>query len=129
MLCHCLSVSRSGYYAWLVRKPSQRVQANQRLDEQIRTLFDAHHHRYGAPRITQALKANNEPCSHTRVARRMKHMGLKAMGKKKFKMTTDSEHALPIFDNVLNRDFTTTAINQKGCTDLTYVHTQEGWLY
>jgi len=88
-----------------------------------------HRQRYGSPRITRALQAQSVPCSHTRVERRMKKMGLKAVAKRKFKVTTDSAHSNPVFDNVLKRDFTTTAINQKWVGDITYVATDEGWLY
>lgn len=71
----------------------------------------------------------NQPCSRNRVARRIEILGLKAIAKRKFKVTTDSEHNKPIYDNVLNRDFNTTAINQKWCSDINYVKTNEGWLY
>lgn len=85
--------------------------------------------RYGVPRITRALNAQSIQCSHTRIERRMKFMGLKAIAKRKFKVTTDSTHNKPVFKNILNRDFTTTAINQKWMGDITYVATDEGWLY
>jgi len=88
-----------------------------------------HRQRYGSPRITRVLQEQSIPCSHTRVERRMKEMGLKAVARRKFKVTTDSAHNKPIFENILNRDFTTTAINQKWVGDITYVPTHEGWLY
>ena len=56
-------------------------------------------------------------------------MNIRAIAKKKFKVTPDSEHSLPVFKNLLNRDFTTTKINQKWCGDITYIRTEEGWLY
>lgn len=129
MLCEVLNVSRSGYYDWLKHKTGKRTQANQQLDEEINVIYLEHKKRYGAPRITEALKAKSIPCSHTRVARRMKIMDLKAIAKKKFKVTTDSEHTKPVYDNVLNRDFNTVTINQKWCGDITYLPTVEGWLY
>lgn len=129
MMCDVFKVSRSGYYDWLNHKPSKRALANKQLDEKIVMLFNEHKHRYGSPRITKALRAQNESASHTRVARRMKQMGLKAIAKKKFKVTTDSEHRLPVYKNRLNRDFTTTGINQKWAQDITYIHTKAGWLY
>lgn len=92
-------------------------------------IYIEHKKRYGAPRITKALKAKAIRCSHTRVARRMKVMELKAVARKKFKVTTDSAHAKPVYSNILNRDFSTTAINQKWCSDITYIPTAEGWLY
>jgi len=77
-----------------------------------------HRQRYGSPRITRALQAQSVRCSQTRVERRMKEMGLKAIAKRKFKVTTDSEHSNPVFENVLNRDFSTTAVNQKWVGDI-----------
>lgn len=122
-------VERSGYYAWLNREPGKRQIANKILDEQIITVFDANRKRYGAPRLAAELKDLGYSCSKNRVARRMQHLGLIAKAKKKFKATTDSSHKLPIANNILNRDFTTTAPNQKWVGDITYVWTDEGWLY
>lgn len=124
-----LSIERSGYYAWLKRKPSQRSIANKGLDKKITAAFDRHKKRYGAPRITDELQGEGEACSQNRVYRRMKKLGLRAKGKKKFKITTDSKHNLPVAENLLNRDFTTTAPNQKWVSDITYIWTDEGWLY
>ena len=91
--------------------------------------FNKHKKRYGAPRITKELKNNGINCSHTRVARRMNFMKLRAIAKKKFKVTTDSTHNKPVFDNILNRDFTTTRLDQKWAGDISYIKTNEGWLY
>lgn len=124
-----MGVSRSGYYDWLYRKPSKQTLANKSLDKQIVDVYYKHKKRYGAPRITKSLNAIGTICSRTRVARRLKHLGLAAVARKKFKVTTDSEHQNPIYENVLNRDFKTTAINQKWAGDITYIQTDEGWLY
>ena len=129
LMCQLFKVSRSGFYAYCTRPLSSRQRANEELDKKISTIFNDHKKRYGSPRITRVLKSHNEHCSHTRVARRMKEMGLVAVAKKKFKVTTDSEHHLPVYSNVLNRDFSTTSINQKWACDITYIRTQEGWLY
>ena len=129
LLCQVLGVSSSGYYDWLSRAPSKRDQENKLLDDKIRVIYMNNKQRYGSPRITRALHAQSIPCSHTRVERRMKHLGLQAIAKRKFKVTTDSEHTKPVFENILNRDFSTTAINQKWVGDITYVPTSEGWLY
>jgi putative transposase len=124
-----LSIERSGYYVWLKRKPSKRQQSNKMLDEKIVDIFKRHKSRYGSPRITGDLHDSNEICSKNRVARRMKHLGLKAKAKKKFKVTTDSKHNLPVAPNLLNRDFTAQAPNQKWCGDISYIWTDEGWMY
>ncbi|WP_423064135.1 IS3 family transposase [Candidiatus Paracoxiella cheracis] len=129
LLCDVLGVSRSGYYDWLSRPMSPREQANQQLDEKIKVIYMRNKQRYGSPRITRALQAESISCSHTRIERRMRSMGLKALAKRRFKITTDSGHNKPIFENILKRDFTTTAINQKWVSDLTYIPTREGWLY
>ena len=129
LCCELLGVSRSGYYAWSKRKPSQWTLANRRLDIKIKALFAEHDKRAGLPRITLDLCDDGELCSVSRVARRMKVLGLRALAKRKFKVTTDSEHNKPIYENILNRDFTTTAINQKWAGDITYIPTKEGWLY
>ena len=128
-MCEVFDVSRSGYYDWLVRPVSPRANANQQLDEKIIDVYHQNNKRYGSPRVTKALKAQSIPCSHTRVERRMKLLGIQAVAKRKFKITTDSEHSKPIFDNVLSRDFATTNINQKWAGDITYIPTKAGWLY
>lgn len=124
-----LAIERSGYYAWLKKVPGQRVIANTALDKKILTLFNQHKGRYGAPRLTDELRGEGEKVSKNRVARRMKALGIQAKGKKKFKATTDSKHELPVASNLLNRDFTATKPNEKWCGDITYVWTEEGWLY
>ena len=128
-LCKVMSVSSSGYYDWLQDNISAREQSNRLLDAKVSEIFMLHKQRYGSPRITRALKQQGIKCSHTRVERRMQALSLRAKHKRKFKVTTDSAHHQPVYDNVLDRDFTTTAINQKWVSDITYVATDEGWLY
>jgi len=99
------------------------------LDEKIKTIFTLHRGRYGHPRITQELGAQGETLGKNRVARRMQHLGLQAQAKKKFKVTTDSNHKLPVAENLLNRDFSATGPNQKWVGDISYIWTDEGWLY
>lgn len=97
---------------------SKRVIANAGLDNNIKYVFSEHKMRYRFHRITMALKELGSSCSRNCVARRMQIMDLKAIAKRNFKVTTDSEHTKPIYANVLNSDFNTTAINQKWCGDL-----------
>jgi len=123
------SIERSGYYAWKNRKASKQSIANEDLDKRIIIIFDDHKSRYGSPRITDELHDQGEKCGKNRVFRRMKYLGLRAKGKKKFKVTTDSKHNLPVAANLLNRDFSATAPNQKWVSDITYIWTDEGWLY
>lgn len=124
-----LEVSPSGYYQWLKGRPSKRALANIELDKNIIDIFVQNKGRYGAVRVTQELRGQGQTIGKTRVERRMKALALKALAKRKWKATTDSRHDLPVADNLLNRDWSTTGANQKWVTDITYVWTQEGWLY
>ena len=128
-MCEVLNVSCSGYYESLKREPSQQTRDNQVVDSQIVQIYTQHHGRYGAPRISKEIEFMGKKVGKNRVARRMQRLGLKALAKRKWKATTDSKHALPVADNLLNRDFSASAPNQKWVSDITYVATQEGWLY
>jgi putative transposase len=128
-MCTMFSIERSGYYAWANRKPSKQSIANEVLDKKIIDIFNKNKSRYGYPRITDELHDQGEKCGKKRIFRRMRHLGLRAKTKKKFKVTTDSNHNLPVAANLLNRDFSATAPNQKWVSDITYIWTDEGWLY
>lgn len=124
-----LMIERSGYYAWLKRVPLKREISNQVLDQKIISIFQDHKSRYGAIRITRELRDMGETCSKNRVSRRMKHMELHAVAKKKFKVTTDSKHHLPVCENTLNRNFSAEKPNQKWVSDISYIWTDEGFVY
>jgi len=128
-MCGLFAVGRSGYYAWKNKMPMKRQISNEDLDKKIQHIFAAHQSRYGSPRLTKELKEKGVLCSENRVARRMKIIGIKAKGKRKYKVTTDSNHNLPVAQNILNRDFTAAYENQKWCGDISYIYTDEGWLY
>lgn len=128
-MCEVLAVSPSGYYESLKRMVSHRERDNQTIDSQIGKIYTQHRGRYGAPRIHKELDSVGKRLSKNKVARRMRRLGLRALAKRKWKATTDSRHALPVATNLLNRDFSASAPNQKWVTDITYVATQEGWLY
>ena len=121
-MCKVLNVSKSAYYSSLKIGPNSYVRANRQLDVNIKAIFVEHKGRYGAPRITKALKAQSVKCSLNRVSSRMDALNLKALAKKKFKVTTDSSHNLPVYKNVLARDFDTQRINQKWTGDINIVH-------
>ncbi len=129
LMCRVLLVARSGYYSWLKRPSGVRTSSNRTLDVQIRQVFAEHKQRYGAPRITDELNDRGIACSRNRVARRMKTMGLRGIQAKKFKVTTDSNHNKPVAPDLLEQDFTAVQPNQKWVSDITYVWTDEGWLY
>jgi len=127
-MCEALKVSRSGYYASAKRPLSNRAKRRKALLETIKTIFESNHKIYGAPRITQALPEDQKACRGT-VAKLMRENGIRSKTVKKFKATTDSNHSLPVAENILNRDFTATRRNEKWVSDITYIWTEEGWLY
>ena len=129
LLCDCLEVPKSIYYQWLNTPFSKRQQQTKELDDMIKAIFYEHKCRYGANRITIELKARGIPCTRARVSERMKELFLIAKARRKFKVTTDSSHKHPIAKNILQQDFSATKQNQKWLTDITYIQTQEGWLY
>ena len=124
-----LSVSTSGFYDWLKKLPSKRDLANAELDTQILKIHKENKGRYGSTRILSDLLTLGITCSLNRVKRRMKKLGLKSIIKRKFKVTTDSNHKLPVAPNLLKRNFEATAPNQKWVGDITYIRTAQGWLY
>ena len=129
LMCGVLNVSRSGFYHWLGRGLSRRTQSNKELDRRIREFFARHRQRYGAPRITDDLHDEGIECSENRVARRMWALGLKAIQAKKFKVTTDSNHSKPVAPDLIEQDFSAQAPNEKWVSDISYIWTDEGWLY
>jgi len=130
LLCMALGVSRSGYYRWR-RQP---ISARKRRDGELAELIAAAHRKgrgnYGAPRIVRELREHHIPISQRRCARLMREMGLK--GKKRHRRkprTTDSRHGRRVPDNCLAQQSAPTGPNQQWVTDITYLRTQEGWLY
>ena len=130
LMCHVLDVSRSGYYAWRARPASERAGRRAAVLERIREAFDDSRGTYGSPRITVELKEQGLSVSENTVARYMRAAGVSVRPKRSFvPRTTDSAHAHPIAPNLLDRAFTAPALNAKWTCDLTYVWTDEGWLY
>ncbi|WP_429925424.1 IS3 family transposase (plasmid) [Agrobacterium vitis] len=127
--CTLLGVSESGYYAWDIRKPSLRQRTDMVLLAHIRAQFTTSHETYGSPRMTVELKEDGVCVGRHRVARIMHDNGLKALQKRRFKRTTDSDHKGPVTPNILDQDFAATGPNQKWGVDITYVWTTQGWLY
>jgi len=128
-LCELLGVQPGSYYAWRKRPISQRERDNTELDVCIRAVFVEHKSRYGSPRITEELHEQGRACGENRVAGRMQRLGLQAKGKRKYKATTQSNHGLPVAPNLLKQHFAADKPNQKWVSDITYVWTDEGWLY
>jgi putative transposase len=128
-LCCMLGVSVSGYYAWRVRKASQRQWDDLVILAHIRGHFACSNETYGSPRMHAELKAAGLRVGRHRVARLMRQNGLKALQKRRHKKTTDSQHGGPVAPNLLEQDFTATGPDQKWGTDISYIWTAEGWLY
>lgn len=128
-MCRLLEVSRSGYYDWRTREPSARVRADSLLVDDIRRLYKENKGRAGSPRITEQLRTEGQSVGKNRVARLMRAEELRAKAARKYKATTNSNHNLPVAPNLLEQDFTATAPNQKWVSDITYIATDEGWLY
>ena len=131
MMCELLSVSRSGLNAARARPPSKRSLDDEQLVEQIRHRQRRHRGCYGRRRMTPEISAaRGRKVNHKRIGRLMREHGLQSHKRRRFRVvTTDSRHAHPVVPNVLGRDFEATAPNQKWLADLTYVPTNEGWLY
>lgn len=129
-LCLALRVPRSSYYAWRSRQPSARRQQNELLRAKLTNLFAASRKVYGSPRMTICLNRAGVPCSRNRVARHMRDLGLKARQKRAFKpKTTDSNHPYPIARNLLADAAMPDSPNRIWVSDITYIHTAQGWLY
>ncbi|MCO7225565.1 IS3 family transposase [Pleionea sp. CnH1-48] len=128
-LCQVLLVSRSGFYDWLKRQPSQRSQENSALTEMIKSIYQDSRGTYGAPRIHAELKRQGIQVSRKRIARLMREQGLRAKSKRRFKATTNSQHNKPIAPNLLAREFNPIRANIAWAADITYIPTNEGWLY
>jgi len=128
-MCAVVGVSSSGYYAWQKRGESLRWLSNCALLTKVKLAHERSRRTYGSPRITAALKTQGEYCSEKRIARLMQQHGIRAKTSKKFRVTTHSRHHYPVLPNVLNRQFAVSAANRVWVSDITYLWTQEGWLY
>lgn len=128
-LCRTLNVTRSGFYAWRKRSPSTRQQENERLKVAIRALHKRTRESYGSRRLQVELAAEGFVAGRDRIARLRHEMNIHCKQKRKFRVTTDSNHDFPVAENLLNQIFAPTAPNEVWVTDLTYIPTGEGWLY
>jgi transposase InsO family protein len=129
LMCRVLEVSASGFHRWRKRSPTARAIANESLMAHIRVAFDRSDATYGAPRIHRELRAQGHHASPNRVARLMRQHGLRAVRPSRWVVTTDSAHAEPVAPNRLARHFAVPELNQVWVSDITYIPTQQGWLY
>jgi putative transposase len=129
-LCGALGVSVSGYYAWRRREPSQHQQTDAVLLKAIQTAYQVGRGLYGSPRIHAALRQQGLCCSRKRVARLMRQAGIHSRRRPKRRVrTTDSRHSRPVAPNLLKRDFSANAANEKWVGDIVGIWTDDGWLY
>lgn len=128
-LCRLLDVSEQGYYAYLKAPESPRRREDRFIGDRVQMIFGEHRKRLGSPRIREELKDEGIFCGKKRVARLMKERHLRAKAARKYVATTDSNHSEPVAANTLNRQFQVTAPNQVWVGDITYLWTDEGWMY
>ena len=129
-MCEVLEVSRSGFYAWRSRPESKRSKHHRELIEEIRKIHgDRDMKSYGSPRVHKELLARGIDCSENTVATLMRSHGLAAKTRRKYRITTDSSHTLPVAENVLNREFFQDTPDRVWLADITFIWTMEGWLY
>ena len=129
LMCRVLHVSRSGYYAWCKRPAAERVGKDQRLTLEVAAIHAESRGRYGSPRVHAELRERGQRIARKRVARLMRAAGLRARARRRFRCTTDSQHAMAIKGNLLARRFAVSAPNRSWVSDITYIWTLEGWLY
>jgi putative transposase len=124
-----LGVSRSGYYDWLSRPESKRSLENKKILEKIKEIHKNSREIYGSPKIYKELQNQEIKCGINRVARIMQENNIRSKTRKKFRITTNSAHKNPIAENILNRNFYADTPNKVWVSDITYIHTKEGWYY
>ena len=129
VLCEVLLCSTSGYYSWRNGKTTRREEHRRRLVTLVRVTYHESERTHGSPRIYRAIKAAQVPCSRSHIVKIMKDEHIWAVHKRKFRVTTDSAHVLPVAENLLARDFTALGPNEKWVSDITYIRTKEVWLY
>jgi putative transposase len=129
VMSRMLQVSKSGYYKWFKRKPSKRVLEEGRLEVEIKAAHKRTRETCGPERLQHELKDQGVSVGICRIRRIRKKLGIRCKQKRKFKATTDSRHTLPVAENLLNQQFEATEPNAIWLSDITYIRTEEGWLY
>jgi len=124
-----LGVSKSGYYKWLTGKPSKRAREELRLEVEIKAAHQRTRETYGSERLQHELQAQGVEVGICRIRRIRKKLGLRCKQRRKFRATTDSRHNHPGAENLLNQEFEATRPNEVWVSDITYIPTEEGWLY
>lgn len=128
-MCEILGVSKSGYYAWLKRPKSEQKKRKEKLVGQIKRVHLESRRIYGSPKITKQLNSEGVSISERTVSRYMKEEEIRSKTVKKYKATTNSNHNLPVYPNLLEQQFEVERPGQAWVADITYIWTSEGWLY
>lgn len=128
-MCKALDVSPSGFYGWLNGPVGKREAENQKLCEEIREIFKSSRDTYGSRRICCELKKKQIHCTRRRILRLMRKLGLFPKRRRRFTITTDSNHNFESYSNLLKRDFTADGPDRVWVGDITYIWTDEGWLF
>lgn len=129
-MCETFNVSRSGYYSWKKRPASETAQRAESLTAEIADIHLKRKEVYGSPRVHQELLDRGHSCCVNTVEKLMRNAGIRAKTKKKFKATTDSKHDRPVAENLLDREFDSPSKqNEVWVSDITYLWTEEGWMY
>ena len=128
-MCKVLVVGTRSYYDWKSNTVSDRKQKAMFIEKEIQTVYFSKKQRYGSPRIAMELQAQGIDVSRVTVAKYMKNMGLRSKLGRKFTSTTNSKHSHRIMENILNREFKVTEPSKVWVSDITYIHTKEGFLY
>jgi transposase InsO family protein len=130
LMCQVLDVSRSGFYAWRQRPESESAQRRSELVEQMKSVHsDFDMKNYGSPRMHEELVSRGHDVCENTVAKLMRDHGMRAARSRKFRVTTDSRHSLPVAENILDREFEQATPDRVWLADITYIWTREGWLY
>jgi transposase InsO family protein len=128
-LCQAFDLSTSSYYRWLKCPVGKRQREDQKLSEDIKRIFKKSRSTYGSPRMQRALREEGKRHGKVRLRRLMKELNLKPKAARLFKVTTNSQHNKPVAPNILGQRFSPYAANVAWATDITYIRTDEGWLY
>jgi transposase InsO family protein len=130
-MAEVLGVSSSAYYQWAKKEASVvNKEGDEELIDLIRRIQEQHHYRYGSPRAREALRRDyGKRVSRKKAARLMREKGLNAHRRRKFIPTTNSNHGLPVCENILNREFQARGAGEKWVSDITYLRTRGGWVY
>lgn len=129
LMCEVLGVSKSGFFDWCNRDHHTKQMRKSAIIGKIVEIHLASRKNYGSPRVFKALQQMGEKIGKPTVERLMRDHGIHSKSKKKFKVTTDSKHSLPVASNLANREFAPGVSNKLWCSDITYLWTNEGWLY